>query len=151
MTNVSNGDTAKKQKRDITATSYKWDSNHNNFAPQTNASLSVSSGKKLSITPNAYDNQCSQFTLLDVTYTDPTDTTNLHVFHLYIPVLVNKVLYINFKTRFLAGTDYCASDYPMTDISRNHYATADFNEPLTALIEYSYDCLLYTSPSPRDS
>ena len=27
----------------------------------------------------------------------------------------------------------------MTDISRNHYATADFNEPLTALIEYSYE------------
>lgn len=139
MTNVNNGDTAKKQRKDITATSYKWDSNTHNFAPQTNASLSVSSGKKLSITPNAYDNQCSQFTLLDVTYTDPTDTTNQHVFHLYIPVLVKKVLYINFKTRFLAGTDYCASDYPMTDISRNHYATADFNEPLTALIEYSYE------------
>ena len=147
MTNVSNGDTAKKQTKDITATSYKWDSNTHNFASQTNASLSVSSGKKLSITPNAYDNQCSQFTLLDVTYidptyTDPTDTTNTtnpHVFHLYIPVLVKKVLYINFKTRFLAGTDYCASDYPMTDTSRNHYATADFNEPLTALIEYSYE------------
>lgn len=139
MTNMNNGDTAKKQMKDITATSYKWDSNTHNFAPQTNASLSVSSGKKLSITPNAYDNQCSQFTLLDVTYIDPTDTTNPHVFHLYIPVLVKKVLYINFKTRFLAGTDYCASDYPMTDTSRNHYATADFNEPLTALIEYSYE------------
>lgn len=142
MTNVSNGDTAKKQMKDITATSYKWDSKTHNFAPQTNASLSVSSGKKLSITPNAYDNQCSQFTLLDVTYPDPTDTTNTtdpHVFHLYIPVLVKKVLYISFKTRFLAGTDYCASDYPMTDTSRNHYATADFNEPLTALIEYSYE------------
>lgn len=139
MTNVNNGDTAKKQRKDITATSYKWDSNTHNFAPQTNASLSVSSGKKLSITPNAYDNQCSQFTLLDVTYTDPTDTTNQHVFHLYIPVLVKKVLYISFKTRFLAGTDYCAADYPMTDTSSNHYATADFNEPLTALIEYSYE------------
>lgn len=145
MTNVSNGDTAKEQVKDITATSYKWDSNHNNFAPQTNASLSVSSGKKLSITPNAYDNQCSQFTLLDVTYTDPTDTTdttdttNPHVFHLYIPVLVKKVLYINFKTRFLAGTDYCAADYLMNDKATHHYATADFNEPLTALIEYSYE------------
>ena len=142
MTNVSNGDTAKKQTKDITATSYKWDSNAHNFASQTNASLSVSSGKKLSITPNAYDNQCSQFTLLDVTYIDPTDTTNTtnpHVFHLYIPVLVKKVLYINFKTRFLAGTDYCVSDYPMTDTSSSHYATADFNEPLTALIEYSYE------------
>lgn len=147
MTNVSNGDTAKKQKKDITATSYKWDSTTHNFAPQTNASLSVSSGKKLSITPNAYDNQCSQFTLLDVTYIDPTyidptdatNTTNPHVFHLYIPVLVKKVLYINFKTRFLAGTDYCAADYPMNDKATNHYATADFNEPLTALIEYSYE------------
>ena len=139
MTNVSNGDTAKKQTKDITATSYKWDSNTHNFAPQTNASLSVSSGKKLSITPNAYDNQCSQFTLLDVTYTDPTDTTNQHVFHLYIPVLVKKVLYINFKTRFLAGTDYCAADYPMNDEATNHYATAGFDEPLTAYIEYSYE------------
>ena len=139
MTNVSNGDTAKKQTKDITTTSYKWDSNTHNFAPQTNASLSVSSGKKLSITPNAYDNQCSQFTLLDVTYTDPTDTTNQHVFHLYIPVLVKKVLYINFKTRFLAGTDYCAADYPMNDEATNHYATAGFDEPLTAYIEYSYE------------
>lgn len=147
MTNVSNGDTVKKQTKDITATSYKWDSKTHNFAPQTNASLSVSSGKKLSITPNAYDNQCSQFTLLDVTYIDPTyieptdatNTTNPHVFHLYIPVLVKKVLYIHFKTRFLAGTDYCAADYPMNDKATNHYATADFNEPLTALIEYSYE------------
>lgn len=147
MTNVSNGDTVKKQTKDITATSYKWDSKTHNFAPQTNASLSVSSGKKLSITPNAYDNQCSQFTLLDVTYIDPTyieptdatNTTNPHIFHLYIPVLVKKVLYIHFKTRFLAGTDYCAADYPMNDKATNHYATADFNEPLTALIEYSYE------------
>lgn len=138
MTNVSNGDTAKKQMKDITATSYKWDSNTHNFAPQTNASLSVSSGKKISITPNAYDNQNSQFTLLDVTYANPT-SDKTEPFHLYIPVLVKKVLYINFKTRFLAGTDYCASDYPMTDMSKNHYATADFNEPLTALIEYSYE------------
>ena len=139
MTNVSNGDTAKKQMKNITATSYKWDSNTHNFAPQTNASLSVSSGKKLSITKIAYDNQCRQLTLMEENYTDQTDTTNQHVFHLYIPVLVKKVLYISFKTRFLAGTDYCAADYPMTDTSSNHYATADFNEPLTALIEYSYE------------
>lgn len=27
----------------------------------------------------------------------------------------------------------------MNDKATNHYATADFNEPLTALIEYSYE------------
>lgn len=146
MTNVKNGETAKEQVKDITATTYKWnstidtdDTNNTNstFIAQDKASLTVSSSKKISITPNAYDNQSSQFTLLDVTYEDPTDST--HAFHLYIPVLVKKVLYINFKTRFIAGTDYCASDYPMTDTSPNHYATAGFNEPVTAYMEYRYE------------
>lgn len=140
MTNVKNGETAKEQVTDITATTYKWNSTsdtNSTFVVQDKASLTVSSSKKISITPNAYDNQSSQFTLLDVTYEDPTDST--HVFHLYVPVLVKKVLYISFKTRFIAGTDYCAADYPMTDKSADHYATAGFNEPVTAYMEYRYE------------
>ena len=141
MTNVSSGTDAKQQINKITATTYQWDATKSSFTAKSkeDTSLSISNAKKISIVPNAYDNQCSQFTLLDVTYTDPTDTTKQHVFHLYIPVLVKKVLYINFKTRFLAGTDYCAADYPMNDEATNHYATAGFDEPLTAYIEYSYE------------
>ena len=139
MTNVKNGETAKEQVKGITATTYKWNSTNSTFVVHDKASLTVSSSKKISITPNAYDNQSSQFTLLDVTYADPTDTNKQRSFHLYIPVLVKKVLYINFKTRFIAGTDYCASDYPMTDTSNNHYATAGFNEPVTAYMEYRYE------------
>ena len=139
MTNVENGKTAKEQVKGITATTYKWNSTNSTFVVHDKASLTVSSSKKISITPNAYDNQSSQFTLLDVTYADPTDTNKQRSFHLYIPVLVKKVLYINFKTRFIAGTDYCASDYPMTDTSNNHYATAGFNEPVTAYMEYRYE------------
>lgn len=140
MTNVSSGTDAKQQIKSITATTWQWDATKNSFTAKSeeDTSLSISNAKKISIVPNAYDNQNSQFTLLDVTYANPT-SDKTEPFHLYIPVLVKKVLYINFKTRFLAGTDYCASDYPMTDTSRNHYATADFNEPLTALIEYSYE------------
>ena len=143
MTNVSSGDIAKTQIKSITAKSYKWDTTNNNFKAQDSASLKVSETKKITIVPNAYDNQNSQFTLLDVTYADPTDSTTdinkQRSFHLYIPVLVKKVLYISFKTRFIAGTDYCAADYPMNDNATNHYATAGFNEPLTAYIEYSYE------------
>ena len=143
MTNVSSGDIAKTQIKSITATSYKWDTTNSNFKAQESASLKVSEKNKITIVPNAYDNQNSQFTLLDVKYADPTDSTTdtnkQHVFHLYIPVLVKKVLYISFKTRFIAGTDYCAADYPMNDNDKNHYATAGFNEPLTAYIEYSYE------------
>lgn len=143
MTNVKSGNIAKTQIKSITATSYKWDTTENNFKAQDSASLKVSETNKITIVPNAYDNQNSQFTLLDVTYADPTDSTTdtnkQHVFHLYIPVLVKKVLYISFKTRFIAGTDYCAADYPMNDNDKDHYATAGFNEPLTAYIEYSYE------------
>ncbi len=140
MTNVSSGTDAKQQIKNITATTYQWDATNSFFAAKSkeDTSLSISNAKKISIVPNAYDNQNSQFTLLDVTYENPTNN-KAEPFHLYIPVLVKKVLYISFKTRFLAGTDYCAADYPMNDETTNHYATAGFDEPLTAYIEYSYE------------
>ena len=140
MTNVSSGTDVKQQTASITATTYQWDATKNSFTAKSeeDTSLSISTEKKISIVPNAYDNQSSQFTLLDVTYANPTNG-NAEQFHLYIPVLVKKVLYISFKTRFLAGTDYCAADYPMNDKATNHYATAGFDEPLTAYIEYSYE------------
>ena len=141
MTNVKDGAEAKTQIKGITATTYQWNKSGGTgtFQARDNASLRISTEKKISIVPNAYDNQNSQFTLLDVTYADPTDSAKTHVFHLYIPVLVKKVLYISFKARFLAGTDYCVSDYPMSDNSINHYATAGFDEPLTAYLEYGYE------------
>lgn len=140
MTNVSSGAGAKQQINSITATTYQWDATKSSFEAKSkeNASLSISKDRKISIVPNAYDNQNSQFTLMDVTYANPTND-KAEPFHLYIPVLVKKVLYISFKTRFLAGTDYCAADYPMNDEAANHYATAGFDEPLTAYIEYSYE------------
>ena len=140
MTNVSSGTDAKQQIKNITATTYQWDATNSSFAAKSeeDTSLSISNAKKISIVPNSYDNQNSQFTLLDVTYANPTNE-EAEPFHLYIPVLVKKVLYISFKTRFLAGTDYCAADYPMNDETTNHYATAGFDEPLTAYIEYSYE------------
>ena len=134
MTNVNAGTMTKSQVKNVTAKTYQW--KDSSFALQTKASLSVSTAKKISITPNAYDNQNSQFTLLDVTYENPTDKSK--VFHLYISVLVKKVLYIDFDAKFLAGTDYCAADYPAKG-QEGHYATAGFDEPLTAYMEYNYD------------
>ena len=140
MTNVSSETDAKQQINSITATTWQWNTTKSSFEAKSkeNASLSISKDRKISIVPNAYDNQNSQFTLLDVTYANPTND-KAEPFHLYIPVLVKKVLYISFKTRFLAGTDYCAADYPMDDKATDHYATAGFDEPLTAYIEYSYE------------
>ena len=130
LTNVSSGTVAKDQASSVTATTYKW--NGSAFVKHTSPSLTVNN-KKISTVKNQYDNQDSRFTLLDVTYDDPTDV-NSKGFHLYVPVLVKKVLQVKYSIQMLAGTNYCADVY--SDDAR--HATANFNEPVTALIEYRY-------------
>ena len=131
LTNVSSGTVAKDQASGVTATTYKW--NGSDFVKHTSSSLTVND-KKISTVKNQYDNQDSRFTLLDVTYDDPTDV-NSKGFHLYVPVLVKKVLRVKYTIKMLAGTNYYADGYS----GAAYYATANFNEPVTALIEYTYD------------
>lgn len=131
LTNVSSGTVAKAQASGVTATTYKW--NGSAFVKHTSSSLTVND-KKISTVKNQYDNQDSRFTLLDVTYDDPTDV-NSKGFHLYVPVLVKKVLRVKYTIQMLAGTNYYADGYS----GAAYYATANFNEPVTALIEYNYD------------
>ncbi|MGN0425367.1 MAG: hypothetical protein ACI4FY_08625 [Acetatifactor sp.] len=140
LTNVADGETAKGQVLSITAATYKWelpegetDANEGSFIKQNSSSLSVSD-KTISITPKAYDNQKSQFTLLDVRYADPTGN-NTYGLHLYVPILIKRVLEAKLSVKFLAGTNYRADAY--TDVK--NYATADFGEPVTAYIEYNYN------------
>lgn len=154
LTNVSTGEAAKGQADSVIPVTYQWtgDSNEEeaeggtvagSFVNLPDASLSVSD-KTISITRDAYDNQNSQFTLLTVRYSNPTYTegdsnSNPQYFNLYVPVLVKKVLYTSFRASFLAGTDYLAADYPVPVSSKKNYATAGFDEPVTAYIEYNYD------------
>lgn len=134
LTNVASGKDAQGQAKSVTATTYQW--KNGSFVADGN-SLSVS-GTYIGVTPNAFDNQKSQFTLLAVKYSNPTYNSKdanpgPQYFTLYVPVLVKKVLQATYTVRMLAGTDY----YPGSYTSTSH-AVADFNEPVTALIEYNY-------------
>lgn len=134
LTNVASGKDAQGQAKSVTATTYQWE--NGSFVADGN-SLSVS-GTYIGVTPNAFDNQKSQFTLLTVKYSNPTYNSKdanpgPQYFTLYVPVLVKKVLQATYTVRMLAGTDY----YPGSYTSTSH-AVADFNEPVTALIEYNY-------------
>ena len=62
MTNVSSGADVKQQIQSITATTYQWDATKEFFRSkeQRKCELSISKEKKISIVPNAYDNQNSQ-------------------------------------------------------------------------------------------
>jgi hypothetical protein len=79
------------------------------FQKADTASLYYNQNNTFSTRGN-YDNQKNQFTLLDVQYKDPTND-NAIAYHLYIPVVVKKVLDFTFSARVLHGTDYYASDY----------------------------------------
>ena len=135
LTNISTGTNAKEWAASVDYGTYQWNGTANCFAKQnTNSSLKVENNKDISIVKDAYDNQKSQFTLLDVTYTDPTNNNN--AFHLYVPVLVRKVLDVKATIRILPGTDYRAGDYE--NVTWN-YATAGLHETVTAYISYRYE------------
>lgn len=139
LTNVQSGDKAIEQATEVTATTYKWNGSEFEHRADSNIknSLTVNSSdnKTISVSKNAYDNQQSQFTLLNVKFADPTGV-NDNGFHLYVPVLVKKLLYTTFSVKMLTGTDYLNQSYTESNTS---YATADFNEQITAYVEYNYD------------
>lgn len=149
LTNVKDIGTAKGQAESIAAVTYVWTANTGEEMAQdgtvegsfvmvdgnTIKHSLTTENKTISITRDAYDNQQSQFTLLDVKYNDPTGG-NPNGFHLYVPVLVKKVLYASFSAKFLAGTNYWKQAYTSSNAT---YATAGFDEPVTAYMEYNYD------------
>lgn len=138
MTNVKSADMARSNADNLEIASYRWikdsdESNTGSFIKQATASLNYNSSTKEFLTNGRFDNQQNQITVLDVQYLDPTDTNNQRVYHLYIPVLVKKILQAKVTVRMLEGTNYFGDAY-----QNNNYVAAGFNENVTALIEFNY-------------
>ncbi|MBQ9468206.1 MAG: hypothetical protein IJU52_04280 [Clostridia bacterium] len=101
-------------------------------------SLKYTNGSGFSITNSAFDNGKAQFSLVDVRYYDPADTsaTPAVAYHLYIPVFVEKVLSFNFDIATQSGTTYLSSEYT----SRFGKALIEnVGMPVTTYFRYSYD------------
>lgn len=79
-----------------------------------------------------YDSNYKQFTLIDIQYLDPADTSKT-VYHLYIPVYVEKMLNFDFRAAALSGTTYNVSAYTDGNPVLENYGT-----PITAHVTYSY-------------
>lgn len=136
MTNVASGTAAKTQVKDVGISTYYWkdDVFEEQSEEQSNSSLTYNSTTKTIRTNGKYDNTLSQITVLDVQYQDPTKSSN--TFHLYVPVLVKKVMQVKVDVNILEGTNYCVQDYHQT--GGKGYAAAGFNDNITALIEFNY-------------
>lgn len=112
---------------------YVWDSESNRFKEAETATMAWN-GSSLRINSGQYDNEKSQFTLLDVQYADPSDE-NTTVYHLYLPVLVKKVLNFDFYASVKSGSSYLASDYT----SANNRVIASHGDEITAYLTYEYE------------
>ena len=79
-----------------------------------------------------YDSNYKQFTLIDIQYLDPADTSKT-AYHLYIPVYVEKMLNFDFRAAAFSGTTYNVSAYTDGNPVLENYGT-----PITAHVTYSY-------------
>lgn len=84
---------------------------------------------------NSVDNghDYAQFTLLDVQFKDPADTSKV-AYHLYVPVIVKKLLQFEFNASIESGTSY----YPDT-YSTKKTLFENLGNPATIKFEYTYD------------
>ena len=101
-------------------------------ASLNNPSLKLIDGKFRMIN-TAYDSGKAQFSLIDVRFYDPTNTSKV-AYHLYVPVFVKKVLTFRFDIAALSGTTYLASQYS----SYGARLIENVGTPITLFFQYTY-------------
>ena len=81
-------------------------------------------------------NENGQFTLIDVAFKDPTTSSNPGVvYHLYVPVIVKKLLEYNFDISAVSGSTYDQSLYAN---NRGNNVVENLGAPVTMEFEYNY-------------
>lgn len=77
-----------------------------------------------------------QFTLLDVAFKDPTTSSSPRVvYHLYVPVIVKKLLEYNFDISSVSGSTY---DQSLYSNNRGNNVVENLGAPVTMEFEYNY-------------
>lgn len=110
----------------ITSITYQYDGSAW-VAKESNYTIDVS-GERYKIPSGRYDNELGQITILDAKY-----TVENYTYHLYIPVLVKKVMQVEFSLRMLTGTSYYEDAYGSTNA-----ILASIGEAFTTMATYQY-------------
>ena len=120
-----------KLKGSITAQTYQW--NEGKFTAITDSSITVEQDGTIHVMPGKYDNTLNQFTLLTVSYQDPTYAGNSY--KLYIPIVVQKLLNYHFYASAISGTLYNRKPYETVD----SLVVTTHGDQVTVLLSYVYD------------
>ena len=116
----------------------EYDDNTSAFTPYDDACLYKSDGQ-FYMTNDKTDNGGTQFSLIDVAFYDPADTTKTKVaYHLYLPVLVKKLLKFNFEIGAASGTTYNEVNYLQEDGKWRDFLPENLGNPATLYFRYTY-------------
>ena len=113
----------------VTPTTYIYE--NGSWSKADSQSMSVYGSNQLKINSGKYDNTRNQITILDVAYTSPVDESQ--TYHLYIPVLVKKVIEVSFSVKMANGAAGYEAAYQGTQA-----VLASFGEDMTADISFTY-------------
>ncbi len=79
-----------------------------------------------------WDNEKGQFTLLTVTFSEAGQTYKVQV-----PIIVKRMLEIDFTATYAYGTHFKASDY--SSLGSNAHVLSNFGEPMTGYLTWTYN------------
>ena len=113
----------------VNPTTYVYE--NGSWSEAESQSMSLTASKQLKINSGKYDNTKNQITILDVKYTSPVDPKQ--EYHLYIPVLVKKVIEVSFSVKMANGVAGYEAAYQGTQA-----VLASFGEDMTADISFTY-------------
>ena len=129
LTNMKQDVTTRYASVTVTPTTYAY--KNGSWSKADSQSMSVTGSNQLKINSGKYDNTRNQITILDVAYTSPVDEKQ--AYHLYIPVLVKKVIEVSFAVKMANGASGYESAYQGKDA-----VLASFGENLTADLSFTY-------------
>ena len=124
----------------VTIRKCKYENGTITISSNTNdASLIVNSSNVFQIRKTSNKEQYDtatpgQFTLIDVAFKDPSDTSKV-AYHLYVPVIVKKLIEYNFDISAVSGSTYDQSLYTG---NRGNNVVENLGAPVTMEFEYNY-------------
>lgn len=119
----------------IDISKYKYNSDSGLFVKQSGeASLKFDTGRGIYyILTTEQDNTDYQFSLVDVKFKDPTNNGQC-AYHLYIPVMVEKMLHYDVTIRPASGTTYQLDAYPNSETN----LVENLGNPITLKVGFTY-------------
>lgn len=119
----------------IKATNYRWNGTDKKWELDSSKDKSFdwTENKKIQLNKGTYDSAQNRFTLLDVAFEDPANDRQ-YAYHLYIPVVMQKIMKFHFWASAQTGTSYIKSTYD----NLSALAAASHGEQVTVLLGYDY-------------